>query len=257
MSQQRPSAWSQFTATPLWPAVILLFFILAWEIYAKSSGTLKLILPAPSDILINMWQRRELLLENTWPTAVQCLLGFMLACIGGIALAVVLTQFTTIRRGFYPLVVAIALIPKISVAPLFALWFGTGVASRVSLVFFIAFFPMVISPAAGLMNVDPGLKRMALAFGATKAQVFRTLQIPSCLPYIFDGMKVSISLAVIGIIVAEFVTSDRGLGYVIIFSTGLMDTATMMSAIIIISIMGLAFYYAIEALGRAAVYWKT
>jgi NitT/TauT family transport system permease protein len=115
---------------------------------------------------------------------------------------------------------------------------------------------MVIGPATGLMSVDPALQRMALAFGATKKQVFRTLQIPSALPYIFDGMKVAISLAVIGIIVAEFVTSDRGLGYVIIFSTGMMDTATMMSAIIIISAMGLLFYYAVEILGRTAVYWR-
>jgi NitT/TauT family transport system permease protein len=253
---QLSELWNAFTNTALWPTSIFVLFILAWQFYVRSSGTLKLILPAPSDILVNMWQQRDLLLENAWPTALQCLLGFALACLGGIALAIVLTQFTTIRRGFYPLIVAIALIPKISVAPLFALWFGTGTVSRVSLVFFITFFPMVISPATGLMSVDPALQRMALAFGATKGQIFRTLQIPSALPYIFDGMKVAISLAVIGIIVAEFVTSDRGLGYVIIFSTGMMDTATMMSAIITISVMGLAFYYAVEMLGRTAIYWK-
>lgn len=253
---QLSDLWNAFTSSVLWPTTIFVLFILAWQFYVRSSGTLKVILPAPSDILVDMWQKRELFLTNAWPTALQCLLGFALACVGGIGLAIVLTQFTTIRRGFYPLIVAIALIPKISVAPLFALWFGTGTLSRVSLVFFITFFPMVIGPATGLMSVDPALERMALAFGATKGQIFRTLQIPSALPYIFDGMKVAISLAVIGIIVAEFVTSDRGLGYIIIFSTGMMDTTTMMSSIIIISIMGLAFYYAVEILARSAVYWR-
>jgi NitT/TauT family transport system permease protein len=204
-----------------------------------------------------MWTQRWLLLENAWPTLYQCLIGFALAVVGGIALAVVLTEFTLIRRGFYPLIVGVALIPKISVAPLFTLWFGAGSVSRVSLVFFIAFFPMVVSPASGLMSVDSGLLRMARAFGATKRQIFWDLRVPSALPYVFDGMKVAMSLAVIGIIVAEFVTSDRGLGYLIIFATGLLDTTMMLSAVVLLSIIGLGLYFMIEAAGKVAIYWQT
>jgi len=186
-----------------------------------------------------------------------CLLGFVLAVVGGIAIAVLITQFTTIRRGFYPLVVGIALIPKISVAPLFTLWFGAGTVARVSLVFFIAFFPMVVSPASGLMSVDAGLLRMARAFGASRSQIFWSLRVPSAMPYVFDGMKVAMSLAVIGIIVAEFVTADRGLGYLVIFATGLLDTTMMLAAIILLSIIGLGLYFAIETAGRIVVYWQS
>ncbi len=250
------AAWQGFVASPLWPATVFAAVILAWEAYVRISGILPIILPAPSDVASYMWTQRAQLLQNTWPTLYQCLLGFVIAVVGGIVIAVLLTQFTTIRRGFYPMVVGIALIPKISVAPLFTLWFGAGSVSRVSLVFFVAFFPMVVSPASGLMSVDPALLRMARAFGATPSQIFWTLRVPSALPYIVDGMKVAMSLAVIGIIVAEFVTSDSGLGYLIIFATGLMDTTMMLAAVVTLSIIGLGLYFIIELLGKAIVYWE-
>jgi len=123
-------------------------------------------------------------------------------------------------------------------------------------VFFVAFFPMVVSPASGLTSVDPALLRMARAFGATRRQIFWSLRVPTALPYIVDGMKVAMSLAVIGIIVAEFVTSDQGLGYLIVFATGLLNTVMMLSAIVTLSVIGLALYFAIELLGKAIVYWE-
>jgi NitT/TauT family transport system permease protein len=248
--------WQKFVASPLWPATVFAISLVAWEVYVRVSGILPIILPAPSDVAIYMWQQRVQLLENAWPTLYQCLLGFALAVVGGILIAVLLTQWTTIRRGFYPLVVGIALIPKISVAPLFTLWFGAGVVSRVSLVFFVAFFPMVVSPASGLMSVDPMLLQMARAFGASRRQIFWSLRVPTALPYIVDGMKVAMSLAVIGIIVAEFVTSDQGLGYLIVFATGLLNTTMMLAAIVTLSIIGLALYFVIELLGKAIVYWE-
>jgi NitT/TauT family transport system permease protein len=248
--------WTRFVGSPLWPATVFLSILVAWEAYVRVSGILPVILPAPSAIAAYMWTQRQLILEHLWPTLYQCVLGFLLASVGGVIIAVAITQFTTIRRGFYPLVVGIALIPKISVAPLFTLWFGAGSVARVSLVFFIAFFPMVVSPATGLMSVNPGLLRMARAFGASRAQIFWTLRVPNALPYLFDGMKVAMSLAVIGIIVAEFVTADQGLGYLIIFATGLLDTTMMLSAVILLSIIGLALYFGIEALGKLVIYWK-
>jgi NitT/TauT family transport system permease protein len=248
--------WQTFVASPLWPTTVFVALLAAWEIYVRISGVLPIILPAPSDVAIYMWKQRVQLLQNAWPTLYQCVLGFALAVVGGVLIAVLLTQSTTIRRGLYPIVVGIALIPKISVAPLFTLWFGAGSVSRISLVFFVAFFPMVISPASGLMSVDPSLLRMARAFGATRRQIFWTLRVPTALPYIVDGMKVAMSLAVIGIIVAEFVTSDSGLGYLIVFATGLLDTVMMLSAVVTLSIIGLVLFFAIELLGKAIIYWE-
>lgn len=248
--------WRGFVASPLWPAAVFAALLVAWEAYVRISGVLPIILPAPSDVAVYMWRQRVQLLENAWPTLYQCLLGFALAVVGGILIAVLLTQSMTIKRGFYPLVVGIALIPKISVAPLFTLWFGAGAVSRVSLVFFVAFFPMVVSPASGLTSVDPALLRMARAFGATPRQIFWSLRVPTALPYVVDGMKVAMSLAVIGIIVAEFVTSDQGLGYLIVFATGLLNTVMMLSAIVTLSIIGLGLYFLIELVGKMIVYWE-
>jgi|tagenome__1003787_1003787.scaffolds.fasta_scaffold20730679_2 NitT/TauT family transport system permease protein len=256
VSSSDTSLWDRFIRSPLWPTTVFLLLIVAWEAYVRLSGILPIILPAPSAIAEYLWTQRGLFLENAWPTVYQCLLGFAFAAAGGILIAVVVTQFTTIRRGFYPLVVGIALVPKISVAPLFTLWFGAGAVARVSLVFFIAFFPMVVSPASGLMSVEPGLLRMARAFGASQGQIFWSLRVPTAVPYIFDGMKVAMSLAVIGIIVAEFVTADQGLGYLIIFATGLLDTTMMLAAVILLSVIGLGLYFMIEAAGKLAVYWK-
>lgn len=248
--------WQAFVDSAAWPITVTILCLLGWELYVRWSGVLRVVLPAPSDVAAYMWGNWRLLLEHAWPTLYQSVIGFLIAAIGGILIAVLITQFTTIRRGFYPLVVVIALIPKISVAPLFTIWFGTGDVARVALVFFISFFPMVISPASGLLSVERGLLMMARSFGATNAQVFWKLRVPSAMPYVFDGMKVAISLAVIGIIVAEFVTSDRGLGYLIIFATGLLDTTMMLGAIVVISILGLGLYFAIEGLGRVVIYWS-
>jgi NitT/TauT family transport system permease protein len=251
------TAWQGFIETPAWPLLVAILFVAGWETYVWRAGISRIILPAPSDVFRYMYLHWALLAENAWPTLYQSLLGFAFAVVGGIVIAVMITQFATIRRGLYPLVVVFALIPKISVAPLLTLWFGTGDVARVALVFIIAFFPMVISPASGLMSVDHGLLMMARSFGASKSQIFWKLRVPTSIPYIFDGMKVAISLAVIGIIVAEFVTSEKGLGYLIIFATGLLNTAMMLAAIVVLSILGLALYFMLEWFEKVVVYWRT
>lgn len=248
--------WQKFIDSPAWPLTVSILCIAAWQLYVDWSGILRVILPSPSDVVSYMISHWSLLIENAWPTLYQSLIGFGLAVVGGILIAVLITQFSTIRRGFYPLVVVIALTPKISIAPLFTIWFGTGDLARIWIVFFISFFPMVISPASGLMSADRGLIMMAQSFGATRSQIFWKLRVPSSIPYIFDGMKVAISLAVIGIIVAEFITSEKGLGYLVIFATGLLDTKMMLAAVLLLSMIGLGLYFLIEWTGKLAVFWK-
>jgi NitT/TauT family transport system permease protein len=249
--------WQRFIETPAWPILVAIFFVAAWEGYVRLTGLSHVILPAPSEIFRYMYENWTLLAEHAWPTLYQSFLGFALAVIGGILIAVLITQFATIRWGIYPLVVVFALIPKISVAPLLTLWFGTGDVSRVALVFIIAFFPMVVSPASGLTSVDRGLVLMAQSFGASKSQIFWKLRVPTSVSYVFDGMKVAISLAVVGIIVAEFVTSEKGLGYLVIFATGLLNTTMMLAAIIVLSVIGLGLYFVLEYVEKVVVYWKT
>ena len=163
---------------------------------------------------------------------------------------------TIVRRGVYPLIVVSQIVPKVAVAPLFIVWFGLGDLSRLLLAFLIAFFPIVINTTAGLTSVDDDIVRMARAYMGSRGQIFFKIRLPHALPLIFAGMKISITLAVIGVVVAEFVAAQRGIGYLIVMANGLLDTPLMMAAITVLSVMGLALYGAIAALERLVVYWQ-
>ena len=214
-----------------------------------------IILPAPSDIIAYLVRRDTLFLNHLWPTLLQTVGGFALAVIGGVLLAIVVSLTEIGRLGVMPLLVIAQIIPKIAVAPLLMLWFGLGNLSRVLIAFLVAFFPMVINTASGLASVSEEVTLLGRSLSRGRLQFFMKIQLPHALPYIFDGMKVSITLAIIGVIVAEFVSSQKGLGYLIMFANGRLDTVMMMSAITVLSTLGLALYALIAVVARVVVYW--
>lgn len=240
----------------LLPVVVAAVVLLAWELSVTASGVKAVVLPSPRAIGRAMVARHDLLLTHLWPTFYQIVVGFALSVVGGVAVAVLLTYSRIVSRGVYPLIVVSQIVPKVSVAPLFVIWFGMGDVSRLLLAFLIAFFPIVINTAAGLQSVDEDVLAMARVYMARRWQVFTKIRLPHALPYIFSGMKISITLAVIGIIVAEFVASQEGLGYLIVLSNGLLDTPLMMAAITVLGVVGLGLYGIIAGLERVAVYWQ-
>jgi NitT/TauT family transport system permease protein len=240
----------------LWPTVFMLFGIVAWEVIVKLMDIRSIILPPPSEVAIVAFARFDLLMTHLWPTLYLTVLGFLLAVVGGVLVAIAITYSDVIRRGFYPIIVVSQVIPKIAIAPLFVVWFGTGTMSCLLLAFLISFFPMTINAAMGFQSVDEDIQRMARTFMGTRWQIFWKIRMPNALPYIFGGMKISITLAVIGVIVAEFVASQEGIGYLIKLAGGLLDTPLMMAAIGVLSIAGLALYWIIAAAESWAVYWQ-
>ena len=239
-----------------WPLLTAGVILLAWEGAVAALRIRPIILPPPSRVLVALVTRRALLLQHLWPTLWQCLAGFLLAAAGGSGLGVVLTLSAVARKAISPHLVAFQVLPKVAVAPLFILWWGVGGTSRVMLAFFICFFPMVVNTATGLASADPEVVRMARAFTGTRGQIFWKVRLPNALPFIFGGLKISATFAVIGIVVAEFVSSQEGLGYLMIFSQGLLDTPMMLAAIVVLSLMGLALYGGICLLERVCVYWQ-
>ena len=213
--------------------------------------------PSPTDIAEYLVRRDQLFLKHLWPTLIQTIWGFALAVVGGVLLAIVVSLTEFGKRAIMPLLVVAQIVPKIAVAPLFMLWFGLGDLSRVLIAFTVAFFPMVINTASGLSSVNQEVVLLGRAFARSQWEFFLKIQFPHALPYIFDGMKVSITLAIIGVIVAEFVSSQRGLGYLIMFGNGRLDTVMMMTAIVVLSAMGLALYAIISVMARVIVYWRT
>jgi NitT/TauT family transport system permease protein len=240
-----------------WGLGLVAVIVLGWQLAVQILKIPDIILPSPTDIATYLVRRDQLFLRHLWPTLYQTIWGFALAVVGGVALAIVVSLTEFGKRAVMPLLVVAQIVPKIAIAPLFMLWFGLGDLSRVLIAFTVAFFPMVINTASGLSSVNHEVVLLGRAFSRSRWEFFRKIQFPHALPYIFDGMKVSITLAIIGVIVAEFVSSQRGLGYLIMFGNGRLDTTMMMTAIVVLSAVGLALYAIISVMARVVVYWRT
>jgi NitT/TauT family transport system permease protein len=240
-----------------WPTAISLLLVGAWEAVVRGLGVRSIILPAPSEIVATIIDRHDLLLTNLWPSLYLTVLGFVLSVVGGILVALLITYSAFLRRGFYPIIIVSQVVPKISIAPLFIVWFGTGTRSCLLLAFLISFFPMTINSALGFQSIDEDIHLMARSFTGSPWQIFWKIRMPNALPYIFSGMKISITLAIIGVIVSEFVASQEGIGYVIKLAGGLLDTPLMMAAITVLSIAGLLLYGIIAVVEQRSVYWQS
>ncbi len=188
------------------------FLLIIWELFVEFSGIRPVVLPAPSAIMQAMWIHRDILIENAIPTALESIGGFALSVVLGSLLGVLLAYSALARDALYPNVIVFQLIPKVAVAPLFILWLGIGWEARLAIALFVAFFPMVISTVSGLNAADPAILRLCDSLTATRWQVFFKVRLPYSLPFMFKGMKISMTLAIIGVIVGEFITSQQGLG---------------------------------------------
>ena len=245
-----PAAGLRGVRPVLLPAAVALVALGAWQAFVQIGGIPSVILPSPLSTLGTIAAHWDILLANAIPTTVESALGFAIATLAGVVLAIVLTYSTVAREALYPNLVFFQLIPKIALAPLFIIWLGIGTQSRVAFSVFIAFFPVVIATAAGLTSVDRGMLRLCRALNASETQVFMHVRFPAALPYMFSGMKVAVTLAIIGVIIGEFITAQAGLGYLIIFATARADTEVSMAAIVVLCVCGLLLY-GLVALGEA------
>jgi NitT/TauT family transport system permease protein len=221
----------------------LAFAVLSvWQLYVTVWNIPAVILPSPVSIGRYIVARYDILLMHAVPTTLESAAGFLLALVLGVALAIVITYSDTAREALYPNLIFFQLIPKIALAPLFIIWLGVGAQSRIAFSVFIAFFPVVIATTAGFLSVDKGMLRLCRSLTATEWQVFTSVRFPAALPHIFSGMKIAITLAIIGVIIGEFITAQAGLGYLIIFATARADTEVSMAAIVVLCICGLLLY---------------
>ena len=237
------------------PSVVGLVLLIVWQVWVTTRDIPQALLPSPLVILRTMALRLDLLLQHTWPTTRECIIGFLLSVGVGVGLGILLALSSFFRNGIYPLIVAFQVVPKVALAPLFIVWFGLGTTSRMLLAFVIAFFPMVVNTYSGILSTDPVMIRMARAFSATRWEIFRKIEFPNALPYIFSGLRIGITFAVIGIIVAEFVTAQEGLGYLIVFAEGNVDTPMLMAALVALSILGVVLYGIVVLLEKLVIRW--
>ena len=239
------------------PALGLMAVVLVvWEFVIRVFKVPTFVLPSPTAIVQSLIDSRVQLLSATRFTAAEVLLGFVLAAATGIVVALVIVRFERFGRALYPLIVLFQNVPKIALAPIFILWFGYDLAPKVLLIVVIAFFPVAIDMLAGLQSVEPSFVSLMKSVGASKTKILLRVRIPHSLPHLFAGLKVAITFSVIGAIVGEFSGANAGLGYVIQFASTQLDTPLIFSALLVVSVLGLAFYYIVEFAERLLVPWS-
>jgi NitT/TauT family transport system permease protein len=229
--------------------------IVAWELATRLLKLPTFVLPAPSMIAVELVRKQGDLFFAALITAQEVLFGFVLSALVGILVALVIARFDAFGRALYPLVVLFQNVPKIALAPLFILWFGYDLLPKIALIVVIAFFPVALDMLAGLQSVDPNLVTLLRSVGASRTEILRRVQIPHSLPYLMSGLKIAVTLSVIGAIVGEFAGASAGLGYLIQFASTQMETALVFAALVEVSILGVVFFYAVEALERRYVSW--
>jgi NitT/TauT family transport system permease protein len=234
------------------PTGFAALLLAVWEAVAVIGGYPKVILPAPTDILAALIANFTEICRQAVPTIRDTLAGFALATVLGIGLAALMTFSRLVRNAVYPLIIVIQLVPKIAWTPLFIVWAGIGTPARLAIATFIAFFPIFIAMVAGLDSTDGSLVRLCRSLTATRWRTFWLVRLPASMPYLFAGLKIAITLAVIGVIVAEFISSSEGLGFLILKSAALLRTDLILAAIAVLCAAGLAGYGAIHA-GEVAV----
>jgi NitT/TauT family transport system permease protein len=227
----------------IWQAATVVFNIPNW------------LLPSPARIIVAMWEWRDVLAYDTGVTVVETLLGFALAIAAGIPIAAALVSSDLLWRAFYPVLAGIQSIPKNAIAPLLILWFGTGQMSKIIIAFLISFFPIVINAVSGMMLVDSDAMDMVKSLRATRWQVFWYFRLPNALPFIFAAAKVSITLALVGAVIGEFVGADSGLGYVILVSSSQLHTDVAFVAIVLLAAIGMALFSMVGAIERMTMPW--
>jgi NitT/TauT family transport system permease protein len=236
---------------------VLAVLVVAWEIATMAFKLPAYILPAPTAILQDLGGQWSSLLKHIATTGEEILYGYLISIAVGIPLAAAISFSKICRDIIQPIIIVSQVIPKVVLAPLFIIWFGIGILPKLILVFLLCFFPIVLSAAAGFAAIEPEIIEFARSTGAKPWRQFALIRFPYALPNIFVGLKLSATMAVIGAVVAEFVSSDKGLGYILMIITGDLNTTRAFSVIIVLSAMGLLLYWAVERLERFVIPWHS
>lgn len=240
-------------------SVVLGFFLL-WEILVRVLHIPEYALPAPSSALAHLFQP-QLDASYNWPlnisaTVYEFVISFIVTGFVGVGLSFLMIWSKAIRNLLLPAFVFVNSLPIIAIAPIIILWIGYGLKTNILIAFLISFFPVVVNTVAGLDEVEADLLDLVRYLNAKKWQVFYKIRIPNALPYIFSGLKISTTMCVMGVIVSEFIASDRGLGHVITNSQTTMDMPPVFSALIVISFAGAMMYTIVVLFEHLCMPWN-
>lgn len=234
-------AWRPVLLPVLFAAVMLL----AWQVLTVRLAVSPMLLVPPTAVWAMLVRALPILLQQAWPTFIDTVVGFLMAATLGTTLGGLIVVSRRAEQAFWPHVLIFQLVPKVAVAPLFIIWLGMGATSRLAFAVFLSFFPIAVSAAAGFRAADPTALRLCRSLTASTWQIFFRVRVPYAIPHIFTGLKVGVTVAIIGVIIGEFVTAQEGLGYIIMFASSAGETALVFAAIALLCVIGLILYGAV------------
>lgn len=237
----------------IYPVMTVIGTLIAWEFATRAFDIPAYLLPAPSGIAVSLAENAALILKHGWVTTIEIVLGFLLSIVVGVPLALAIFMWPAFSRSVLPLLVSSQAMPKVAVAPLFLVWFGFGLLPKVLIAFLIAFFPIVIGTAVGLASIEQEKIHLARSMGLGAAATFFKIRLPNALPSVFGGLKISITLAVVGAVVGEFVGGDAGLGYLLMVANGNIDTPLLFAGLVALTIQGVVLFFLVELVERLAI----
>jgi NitT/TauT family transport system permease protein len=237
----------------IYPVMTVVGTLVAWEFATRAFGIPAYLLPAPSGIAVSLAENAALILKHGWVTTIEIVFGFLLSIVVGVPLALAIFMWPAFSRSVLPLLVSSQAMPKVAVAPLFLVWFGFGLLPKVLIAFLIAFFPIVIGTAVGLASIEQEKIHLARSMGLGAAATFFKIRLPNALPSVFGGLKISITLAVVGAVVGEFVGGDAGLGYLLMVANGNIDTPLLFAGLVALTIQGVVLFFLVELVERLAI----
>jgi NitT/TauT family transport system permease protein len=237
--------------------ILLLAVLLAWEAAVRLLHVQTWLVPPPSTVGATLLRDMyPLLWKHTWVTLQEIGAGMAIGGSVGLLLGILLAYIPRAERVLAPFVLAVQTTPKIALAPLFVVWFGFGITSKVIIVALIAFFPVMVNAVAGFSALDAGIAELMRSLSATRRQTFLLARLPAALPGLFAGLRIAIVQSVVGAVAAEFVGAKEGLGYLVMYTGSLLQTDRLFAVLVLLLVVGLALYWAVVALEKRVVTWS-
>ena len=253
MSNKQLRKYAPWITTPL----LFVALLFAWDAYVAGFQVSPLILPSPGQVwtaLVRILKDARTL-GHAWTTLYETLAGFGIAIVVGVVLGALLGKVAWLERTLNPFIVALQVMPKVALVPLFIVWFGFGPTSKVVMAAVLAFFPIMTNTILGIKSVDLGHRELMVSLNANSWQTLRELELPTALPYLLTGAEIGIVLAIIGAIVGEYLGGSQGLGYMAVATMNAFDVSAMFAVIGLLTLMGFVLYFVVVSLRKYITPW--
>ena len=237
------------------PWLVILAIFVVWELTVRLFNIEQFVLPTPSAIFASFWQWHWSILAEAWQTFMTTAIGFAFAIVFGLLAGVAIGSSSLVYDGFYPALIGFNTIPKVAVVPILVIWFGIGTVPAIITAFLLSFFPILVNVATGIATMEPELQDVLRALGAKRWQVITKVGLPRSMPYFFASLKVSITVAFVGSIVAETVAGNKGIGNLMLVASSRFEVPLVFAGLLVTSVMGIGMYAVASVIERRMTGW--